>query len=111
LLDHVVKRFVSDVGGVSWSRRKFLYCCYCSQLKWRRGVGCRWCFDQEGEAAGVVFVAAYEDWPCCYFFMAIGCYRRRCGGCVQLMMHLKKKGGCLSLMTEGVDDAEYGVKR
>lgn len=45
------------------------------------------------------------------FFMAIGCYRRRCGGCVQLMMHLKKKGGCLSLMTEGVDDAEYGVKR
>jgi hypothetical protein len=67
LLDHVVKRFVSDVGGVSWSRRKFLYCCYCSQLKWRRGVGCRWCFDQEGEAAGMVFVAAYEDWPCCYF--------------------------------------------
>jgi len=45
------------------------------------------------------------------FFMAIGCYRRRCGGCVQLMMHLKKKGGCLLLMTEGVDDAEYGVKR
>jgi len=43
--------------------------------------------------------------------MVVGCYRRRCGGCVQLMMHLKKKGGCLSLMTEGVDDAEYGVKR
>jgi len=67
LLDLVDKRFASDVGGVRWSGRKFLCCCYCSRLKWRRGVGCRGCFNQEGEAVGVVFVAAHEDWPCCYF--------------------------------------------
>jgi len=45
------------------------------------------------------------------FFMAIGCYRRRCGGYGQLMMHLNKKGGYLSLTTDGLCDAEHDVKR
>lgn len=60
-----------DAGGVCWSGKKFLCCCYCSRLEWRRGSSCCGWFDQERRSCW------YSVHYCSCglaLFVAVGCY-------------------------------------